>query len=71
MRYGDASHWIMVNMTTMKGISSILTPAKDKINVKKSVDKVIMIATVPTKDKRSFHKFKKQSPIMREITASY
>ena len=48
----------------MKGISSTLTPAKVKINVKNSVDKPTMIATVPIKEKRSFHRFTKLSPII-------
>ena len=42
----------------------MLTPAKDKINVKKSVDKPMIAAVVPIKEKRSFHKFKDFSSIM-------
>lgn len=62
--YGARSHWIMLNMMTINGISSMLTPAKDKINVKKSVDKPMIAAVVPIKEKRSFHKFKDFSSIM-------
>ena len=51
-------------MTTMKGKKSILTPARDKITVKNSVDKPIIRANVPIKENRNFHKFTKFSLIM-------
>jgi len=56
------SHWIMLKMTTMKGKSMRLTPAKAIITVKKSVDNPMMSARVPIKEKRSFHKLTKLSP---------
>ena len=45
----------------------MLTPASDKITVKKSVDKPMMAATVPSKESLSFHKFKKMSLICSKI----
>jgi hypothetical protein len=42
----------------------MLTPARVKITVKKSVDKPMITATVPIKEKRSFHKLKDLSSIM-------
>jgi hypothetical protein len=39
--------------------------------VKKSVDKPIMAATVPIREKRSFHKLTKVSPLMQRKTADY
>jgi hypothetical protein len=58
------SHWAMLKMTTMNGKSIRLTPAKDIITVKNSVDKPIMSARVPIKEKRSFHKLTKLSSTM-------
>ena len=40
----------------MKGNSIRLTPAKDRITVKKRVDKPMMRDKVPISEKRSFHK---------------
>jgi hypothetical protein len=37
----------------------MLTPANDKITVKKRVDKPMMAATVPSNESLSFHKFTK------------
>ena len=53
------SHWMMLMMITMKGNSSRLTPARDSMTVKKRVDKPIMRAKVPRREKRSFHKLTK------------
>ena len=69
--YGAMSHWIMLKMITMNGINNILTPANDKMKVKNRVDKPMMIANVPTNEKRSFHKFKNLSPIMVKNTGAY
>ncbi len=61
----------MLKTTTMKGKRSRLTPANAMMTVKKSVDKPIMAATVPIKEKRSFHKPMKTSSIMQRKTADY
>jgi len=53
-----------LKMTTRKGKSIRLTPAKDMITMKKSVDNPMMSARVPIKEKRSFHKLTKLSSIM-------
>ena len=63
MMYGDISHWIMLKATTMKGMNSRLTPAKDMMTVKNRVDNPIMSARVPIKEKRSFHKLTDLSSI--------
>ena len=55
----------MLMMITIKGNSSRLTPAKDRITVKKRVDKPMMRAKVPRREKRSFHKLTKLSSVMR------
>lgn len=62
---------MILKTITMKGIKSRLTPANAMMIVKKSVDKPIMAATVPIKEKRSFHKLTKISPIMQRKTADY
>ena len=64
MRYGAMSHWIMLKMTTMKGRNSMLTPARDKMIVKKSVDKPMIRASVPSNEKRSFHKLTSLSSVL-------
>jgi len=58
-------------MTTINGINSMLTPAKDRITVKKSVDNPMIKAKVPIKEKRSFHKLTKLSPIILARTETY
>lgn len=55
----------------MNGIRNRLTPAIAMMIVKKSVDKPMMAATVPIKEKRSFHKLKKVSSLMQRKTADY
>ncbi len=50
------SHWMTLMITTMKGNSSKLTPVKDRITVKKRVDKPMMSDNVPIREMRSFHK---------------
>lgn len=58
------SHWAMLKMTTKKGKNIRLTPAKDIITVKNSVDNPMMSTNVPIKEKRSFHKLTKLSSTM-------
>jgi len=65
------SHWTMLKMTTMKGKSIRLTPAKAIIIVKKSVDNPMMRARVPIREKRSFHKLTKLSSIMLSKKMTY
>ena len=62
----------MLNPITMKGRSNMLTPDKDSITAKKSVDNPIIAAKVPIREKRSFHKLKNLSSIMLyEISDAY
>jgi hypothetical protein len=45
----------MLKITTINGSTIRLTPAKDRITIKNSVDSPIMTARVPIMENRSFH----------------
>jgi len=46
----------MLNATTINGNVIKLTPAKDRMTVKNSVDNPMMTTRVPNMENRSFHK---------------
>jgi hypothetical protein len=50
------SHWMMLKITTMNGNTIMLTPANERMTIKKSVDNPMINAIVPINEKRSFHK---------------
>ena len=65
------SHCTMLIMITMKGNRNRLTPAKDRMTVTKSVDKPMMRARVPIREKRSFHKLTNLSSPLQSKKTTY
>ena len=54
--YGEINHWTMLKATTIRPRVNKLNELKRlRITVNTNVDKLIIMASVPAMDKRSFH----------------